>query len=38
MNEKIAFVYDKLHPLHVKFLKSIDCDFIPLSKKNSTEL
>lgn len=33
MNEKIAFVYDKLHPLHVKFLRSIDCDFIPLSKK-----
>lgn len=33
MNKKIAFVYDLLHPLHVKFLKSIDCDFIPLSKK-----
>lgn len=33
MDKRIAFVYDKLHPLHVKFLKSIDCDFIPLSKK-----
>ena len=33
MDKKIAFVYDKLHPLHVKFLKSIECDFIPLSNK-----
>lgn len=33
MNKKIAFVYDTLHPFHNKLLKSIKCDFIPLSKK-----
>lgn len=33
MKNKIAFVYDLFHPLHVKFLRSIDCDFIPLSEK-----
>ena len=33
MDKKIAFVYDKLHPLHNRLLKSIDCDFTSLSKK-----
>jgi len=32
-NKRIVFVYDLLHPLHVKFMKSVGCDFTPLSKK-----
>lgn len=31
-NKRIAFIYDKLHPLHKKFFKSINCDFFPLFK------
>lgn len=34
-NKKIAFVYDLKHPLHIKFFKNIDCDFISLNKKIS---
>ena len=32
-NKRIVFVYDLLHPLHVKFMKSVGCDFTPLSQK-----
>ena len=32
MNKKIAFLYVELHPLHKKFLSSINCDFIRFSK------
>ncbi len=32
-SKQIAFVYNKLHPLHGKLLKSVNCDFIPLSNK-----
>ena len=32
MAKKVVFVYDKLHPIHEAFMKSITKDFIPFSK------
>ena len=36
-DKKIAFVYDKLHPIHKRLMESIKADFMHYSEKIKTD-